>query len=733
MLATSIISNHTVKSICHWIARTCIALTVSVLIVPTQIVDAGDTPKQHEAKIGSASPYLPSQAKSTFTGFLSPDQFPKAEYCAKCHEDVHKEWRQSAHANAFRNPFYIKNVNNLIDTKGIEYTRHCEGCHNPIALFSGALSKGSKVNRSFDEDGITCMTCHSIAKVQNTSGTGSYVMGVPAVMVTPDGSPVTHPVTYDEILQNPKLHSRAVMKDFYRKPEFCAVCHKAAVPKLLNEYKWLRAFSAYDEWQQSSWAKESPLPFYRKDAVSTCQTCHMPPVDATTDYGAKNGKAASHRWLGASTTIPMVYGYDQQLQKVIAYLKDDLLGIDFFSVSKNSGGKEEVATPLGRQAFRLASGDDVTLSVVIQNKKIGHSLVPEQRDFYESWVELQVTDAQGNSIAHSGFLTPKGTLDERSHTYSNRLISKQSELLGLHEVWQTRIRAFDNSILPGRSDLVRYRFRIPEGTVGPLNVVAKVNYRRFRQEFTDYVFPEHKTFPVVELVTKSRTLQIGDNPAETTPDDKEWMRWNNYGIALLDQRQYAPAVRAFEHVVQLRKDYADGYTNVGIANLSYQRYSAALDALHKALEISPDDPRAMFYQAMILRLQGKLEEAVSNFKKVLLVYPRFRQARQELGYSYYQQKQYTLAREQYEALQDIDPDDLSAHYNLMIIYGRLGMKAQSAEQAALFADRKDDPGATALAQDYLRKHNEFSSESVPWHVHLAGPAVQRNISRSGSQ
>jgi len=57
----------------------------------------------------------------------------------------------------------------------------------------------------------------------------------------------------------------------------------------------------------------------------------------------------------------MVYGYDQQLQKVIAYLKDDLLGIDFFSISKISGGKEEVAAPLGRQAFRLASGDALML------------------------------------------------------------------------------------------------------------------------------------------------------------------------------------------------------------------------------------------------------------------------------------------------------------------------------------------------------------------------------------
>ena len=194
-------------------------VTVSAALVAlmgVEVATAGDPPKPQEARIGNASPYLPSQAKSTFTGYLSPKQFPKAEFCAKCHEDVHKEWRQSAHANSFRNPFYIKNVNLLIDGKGIEYTRHCEGCHNPVALFTGALTKGSKVDRSFDEDGVTCMTCHSIAKIQNTSGTGSYVMGVPAVMLSADGTPITRPVSYDEILANPKLHARAVMKDFYK-------------------------------------------------------------------------------------------------------------------------------------------------------------------------------------------------------------------------------------------------------------------------------------------------------------------------------------------------------------------------------------------------------------------------------------------------------------------------------------------------------------------------------------
>ena len=36
-----------------------------------------------------------------------------------------------AHANSFRAPWYVKNVNMLMKGKGIEYTRHCEGCHNP--------------------------------------------------------------------------------------------------------------------------------------------------------------------------------------------------------------------------------------------------------------------------------------------------------------------------------------------------------------------------------------------------------------------------------------------------------------------------------------------------------------------------------------------------------------------------------------------------------------------------
>ncbi len=676
--------------------------------------------KTYDYRFGE-NPFLPSLAKTESGGFLDPVSFPTADYCAKCHAAVHKEWRESAHGNAFRAPFYKKNVELLINTKGIEFSRHCEGCHNPIALFSGSLTKDSKVDRSFDEDGVTCMTCHSITKIQNTAGLGSYVMGTPHVMVNEDGTPVTRPVSDEEIMKRPDLHAKAVMRDIYRSNEFCAVCHKAALPKQLNEYKWLRAFSVYDEWQQSSWSKESPLPFYKKDKVYSCQECHMVKTEAPGDYGAKDGKAASHRWLGANTAIPVFYGYKDQLQKTEAFLKDDLLGIDLFALRKGLSSESRddgLIAPLDRSTFALKPGEKVTLSVVIQNKKIGHSLVPEQRDFYESWVEFLVKDEADGTVFHSGYLKPDGLLEERAHSYTNRLISGGGQLLDLHQVWESRTRAYDNTILPGQSDLVRYQFTIPETARGALTVTVKVNYRRFRKGFTDWVHGKSVDYPYTEMATRSMTLNIGQNVGKAgAMDDKEMLRWNNYGIALLAQRQYTRAINAFQKVVAIKPDYADGHTNIAIANYMYQRYDAALRSLAQAFKLEPHNVRARFYQALIYRAQGKLTQAIEGFKTVLAAYPRLRQARTELGSTYYQLQKFDLARAEFEALQTIDPDDLSAHYNLMLIYRRLGLKKQAAEQAAYFVDRKDDPGAAANAHDFLKNHKEISSESVPWHVH----------------
>ena len=695
---------------------------------------------------GKETPFLPSNATSSNGQFLSPKSFYSAQYCGHCHQEAYHQWRQSVHSNSFRAPWYLKNVNSLIDEKGVQYARHCEGCHNPVALLSGDLSQGMPKKRPFEDEGVTCSTCHSIVSTDST-GTGSYVMGTPAVLVDEAGAPITRPVSDAEILAHLDRHSKAVMRPLYQTAEFCAACHKAAIPRSLDDYKWLRAISLYDEWQGASFTKQSPLPFYRKDVVSTCQTCHMvrePLPTGAIDPGAKDGQLISHRWAAGNTLIPQYYKFDEQAEKVVAFLKNasdgkGVLNVDIFALEKENAAAtaadQVLVAPLGLTAFSLTPGETLVAGVVIQNKGIGHSFIPEQRDFYEAWVDFTVKDASGKTLVESGFIQPDGNLDPSAHSFTSRLINVKGELNDLHQIWHNRVLAYNNALQSGRSQLVRYRFRLPKDITGQISLTASVRYRRFNQHFIDYAItqtgqkePKPYPMPIVDMASETRTFKIGEN-APQPPDpteNKEWMRWNNYGIALLDAQQYQPAVHAFERVAALRPDYADAFTNMAVVEISWEKYDDAKSNLAKALALLPGDPRALYYRAIVDRQAGQIAAAIGDLQAALEKYPRFKDALRELGFSYYQQHDYPQARDTYVRLQAVDPDDLAAHYQLAILYRRLGDKAKAAVESAKFADQKDDPTASTYALEFLRKHPEVASESVVWHTHdLTGDAPKQ--------
>ena len=691
---------------------------------------------------GKDTPFLPSNATDTTGQFVSPKSFPTAQYCGHCHQEAYRQWRQSVHSNSFRAPWYLKNVNALIDEKGVQYSRHCEGCHNPVALLSGDLSQGMPKKRPFEDEGVTCSTCHSIVSTDAT-GTGSYVIGVPAVLVDEAGAPIARSVSDSEILAHLDRHSKAVMRPLYQTAEFCAACHKAATPRSLDDYKWLRAISLYDEWQGASFTKQSPLPFYRKDVVSTCQTCHMfrePLPAGAVEPGAKDDKFVSHRWLGGNTLIPQYYKFDEQAEKLVAFLKNasdgkGVFNVDIFALEKENAAAtasdQVLVAPLGLTAFSLAPGETLVADVVIQNKGIGHSFIPEQRDFYEAWVDFAVKDSTGKVLAESGFIQPDGYLDPSAHSFTNRLINVKGELNDLHQIWHNRVLAYNNTIQSGRSQLVRYRFRLPKEITGQVSLTASVRYRRFNQHFIDYAMDQkanqHYPVPIVDMASETKTFNIGEN-APVPPDpseNKEWMRWNNYGIGLLDAQQYASAVHAFERVAALRPDYADAFTNMGIVEISWEKYLDAKSNLAKALALLPGDPRALYYRALVERNAGQVTEAIADLEAMLAKYPRSRDGLRELGFSYYQQHDYAQARGAYERLQAVDPDDLAAHYQLAILYRRMGEKQKAAIESAKFADQKDDPTASTYALEFLSKHPEVAAESVVWHTHdLTGDPVK---------
>ena len=634
--------------------------------------------------------------------FLPASAFPDAKYCGHCHQEAYHQWRQALHSNSFRTPFYRASVNILPRTKGIEFSRHCDSCHNPIGVLAGALTANSTMDRSFDRDGLTCTTCHSIQSVKTRLGNGSFVMAVPAVMVDEQGNRIPGLVPDAEILAHLDRHSKAVMQDIYHSAEFCSACHKANLPPTLNGYKWIRAFSAFDDWQNSKFSQQNPLTFYTADFKS-CQACHMMREAMNLpDPGAKHGTFASHRWLAGNTAVPFYYGFDEQMQKTIEFLKSgNYLNVDIFALKL--GESDKLIAPLGSTPFTLKPGQTVEAYVVVQNKNIGHSLIPEVRDLYEAWVQFTVKDASGAKIYESGFLKPDGTLEPGAHSFTNRPVDVIGDFVDNHKVWTIHSMAYDNTIQAGRSALVRYEFKLPEELQGPVTITAKVNYRHLRQSYLNNVLgPDHPAYPVVELASRTRTLTLGDNTPEPAlpTDNADWMRWNNLGIAYLDQQQYDDALHAFEQVVRLRPDYKDGYINLGVTFIEWEKYAEAREPLEKALALKPDDARALYYLALVERRQRHSEAEIADLEKVIAQYPNSRDARRELGISYYQQHRAADAMAQFKALQQIDPDDVAAHYNLAILYRRMGDKQQAEKEAALYAMKRIDPAAPTYSLDY---------------------------------
>src|SRR5215813_11211147 len=185
---------------------------------------SGDSSKKRPIPPLPRDAFSPSNARTENGGLIPVEQFFSAKRCIGCHQDTHAAWSESLHRNAAREPFYRESADILLRTRGIEFTRHCESCHTPIALFSGALAKDRPRQQapftSLDDEGVTCTVCHSITGAR-LNGTGSFTIRRPALLAKEDGTPIFGNFSDEEILADIPGHKRAVMRPLLRKPEFC--------------------------------------------------------------------------------------------------------------------------------------------------------------------------------------------------------------------------------------------------------------------------------------------------------------------------------------------------------------------------------------------------------------------------------------------------------------------------------------------------------------------------------
>src|SRR6267143_3339123 len=443
------------------VAAFCLTAGVSIAVG-----DGRSDPKdRNERQIppSPTKPFSPSNALTT-DGLLIPvDQFFSAKRCAGCHHDTHAAWSESLHRNAAREPFYRESVDILLRTRGIEFTRHCESCHTPVALFSGALNRDASRQQApftpLDDEGVTCTVCHSITGAR-FDGTGSFTIRRPALLAKEDGTPLFGNFTDEQILADIPGHKRAVMRPLLRQPEFCATCHKVDAPPELNGYKHIRGFSAYDEWQQSGASNEVVSPYYRTDHRIDCRGCHMPKIESFNDRAAKNGVIASHQWLGANTAAPLFYGQTKQVERIEEFLSSKVINVDIFALKRETTGETFQELASGSQ-IALMPGEEVTAEVVVANRKAAHSFAPEVRDLYEIWVSFEVVDDQGTVLLRSGFLKPNAMLDESAHVYKAILLDENARPITRHQIWLTSVVGYNNAIPAGRSVIARFRFRLP--------------------------------------------------------------------------------------------------------------------------------------------------------------------------------------------------------------------------------------------------------------------------------
>ncbi|MGH9798888.1 MAG: tetratricopeptide repeat protein, partial [Blastocatellia bacterium] len=204
----------------------------------------------------------------------------------------------------------------------------------------------------------------------------------------------------------------------------------------------------------------------------------------------------------------------------------------------------------------------------------------------------------------------------------------------------------------------------------------------------------------------------------------QWKRWNDYGIGLLEQAQYAQATEAFRQAVALSPADSNLLVNQSIAEMRTEKFSHVREQwrradglLDSALLLDPMNWRGRFFKSLVLRGDGKLADAAGELSQIAKHYPRDREVIRNLGQTLYTIGRVTEAREAFESLLAIDPTDFGAWQFLSSVYASEGRKAEAERAQSLYLRWRDDPRAYDIALRFFAAHPQWGDERVSAHVH----------------
>ena len=117
---------------------------------------------------------------------------------------------------------------------------------------------------------------------------------------------------------------------------------------------------------------------------------------------------------------------------------------------------------------------------------------------------------------------------------------------------------------------------------------------------------------------------------------EEAIRYQNLGLAYLEESQPSKAVEAFTKLVELLPNEAIGYGNLAVAHLRLQQAETAEEWVKRGIAIVPTDSQLHFILSEVYQLQGQTESAVEAMQEAVRLYPdelefRYKLVRHYLG------------------------------------------------------------------------------------------------------
>ena len=412
----------------------------------------------------------------------------------------------------------------------------------------------------------------------------------------------------------------------------------------------------------------------------------------------------------------------------------------------------------------MRRGESLGVDVVVRTRKVGHFFPGGTVDAFDVWVVLEAVDDNGQVVFRSGGLQrDNGAVDPGAHFYRSLQLDAHGNVINKRNAWMTRSVAYVRLIPPGAADTVHYRFDVPDSAGSRITLRAKVNYRKFSWWNTQWAFAgvrdPHDSHPAVSpAYDDGRWIFTGDTsrvsgqvkgiPAipitvmaqaeasltvaprgadvghvEPWLDASVRERWNDYGIGLLLQGDLKGAAAAFDKVTRIDPGYADGWVNIARAQIQEGNMDAAEPILRRALAVDGTLAKTHFFLGLVLKSLGRYDEALEHLRTAAAQYPRDRVVLNQIGRVLFLKRQFDDAIAAFLRVLSIDPEDLQAHYNLMLCYRGAGNPAAATREQSLYTRFKADESAEFITGPFRLGSSHDNNERQALHEHrsAAGP------------